>query len=677
MQLSLVFQDDKSSKFWNIQVDGVDVQTHWGRIGTAGQKKTKTYASDEAARKAADKAVAGKRKKGYVDAEPTSSEEAPKVAPSAKAAPGVMAAPSSKKPKVAPPVASAPKRPVVHGEQRVRLAWPGPHTTRYTAGHPTTQKWSAKATAISLSHLEVGALATYVERFAKASTLWLAGKIADEDLDELKKLPELRHLKINGAALTAAGFATLASLPLDSLQVDGSNAAGLTGLKGLKSPRLRLTSVKHNEGEGEEGLVTAFGLPLQELALHLERAPLPLAAANAMAEAGTVTELSLVLPPSANGVVTRLLETPSLKDVRIEAMKMEGSVTVCGLEHLFALDITQATLASFSADSLPSLEKMRVYETSKLTLRNIPRLRALPTIGTYHVTSVDLDLSELPALEKVDGRFTKIGRVQITGAPSLLEVDFRRAGASLDPESLAALEATGARLRLEEIVPKKKKRTAPKRKLKAKEWTHPTFGFQHSAYAALVVGRLAEVEMKVSVFKELATIAESVSQERSVHLGALTPYDLSKESGVYNAADEISPVVVGQVIALSNADDGPTKVSLEAVRAALENDQVEAVYEELAGARGTTEIDEAETALYLVCAGPLASACLALGEVQALSADPPEGTQMWSGQRNDQSTHPQVVWGESLASVSNEGVGVVKIDPAKLEGDAFLITSYD
>ena len=40
----------KSSKFWEVSVDGTDVTTRYGRIGTGGQSKTKSFADADAAR---------------------------------------------------------------------------------------------------------------------------------------------------------------------------------------------------------------------------------------------------------------------------------------------------------------------------------------------------------------------------------------------------------------------------------------------------------------------------------------------------------------------------------------------------------------------------------------------------------------------------------------------------
>ncbi len=65
----LVFMDAKSSKFWNIDLDGNCHTVTYGRTGTNGQSKTKEFASDDKAKKDFDKLVASKMAKGYVEAE--------------------------------------------------------------------------------------------------------------------------------------------------------------------------------------------------------------------------------------------------------------------------------------------------------------------------------------------------------------------------------------------------------------------------------------------------------------------------------------------------------------------------------------------------------------------------------------------------------------------------------
>jgi DNA ligase-1 len=62
------FRDGSSDKFWEVSVGGCDLTTRWGRTGTAGQSKTKTFADAAKAQAEADKLIAEKAAKGYVEA---------------------------------------------------------------------------------------------------------------------------------------------------------------------------------------------------------------------------------------------------------------------------------------------------------------------------------------------------------------------------------------------------------------------------------------------------------------------------------------------------------------------------------------------------------------------------------------------------------------------------------
>ncbi|MGN5953098.1 DUF6493 family protein [Sphingobacterium lactis] len=61
----LKYIDGNSDKFWEIQTDGVQHTVTYGRNGTDGQSKTKSFDSEEACIKDAEKLIAEKTKKGY------------------------------------------------------------------------------------------------------------------------------------------------------------------------------------------------------------------------------------------------------------------------------------------------------------------------------------------------------------------------------------------------------------------------------------------------------------------------------------------------------------------------------------------------------------------------------------------------------------------------------------
>ena len=64
---TFVFTDDKSNKFWNIDLQGTAFTVTFGKVGTKGQTQAKDFPDAAAARKAHDKLVAEKLGKGYVE----------------------------------------------------------------------------------------------------------------------------------------------------------------------------------------------------------------------------------------------------------------------------------------------------------------------------------------------------------------------------------------------------------------------------------------------------------------------------------------------------------------------------------------------------------------------------------------------------------------------------------
>jgi DNA ligase-1 len=59
--------EGKASKFWEVSQAGCDMTTRWGRISTAGQSKTKTFASEAEAARQAARLIAEKTKEGYAE----------------------------------------------------------------------------------------------------------------------------------------------------------------------------------------------------------------------------------------------------------------------------------------------------------------------------------------------------------------------------------------------------------------------------------------------------------------------------------------------------------------------------------------------------------------------------------------------------------------------------------
>jgi predicted DNA-binding WGR domain protein len=65
------FIDGSSKKFWAIELEGPSLTVHFGRIGTAGQTKEKSFSDADAAKREYEKLVTEKTKNGYVETHPS------------------------------------------------------------------------------------------------------------------------------------------------------------------------------------------------------------------------------------------------------------------------------------------------------------------------------------------------------------------------------------------------------------------------------------------------------------------------------------------------------------------------------------------------------------------------------------------------------------------------------
>lgn len=120
--------EGSASKFWEVAVTGDELTVRFGRIGTAGQTKTKTFADAAAAQREHDKLVREKTGKGYglVDDAGTAAVTAAPAAAPAKAAKTAPPPPAAEDPVDPPPVHAV--EPATVGEARVEalsaIAWP-------------------------------------------------------------------------------------------------------------------------------------------------------------------------------------------------------------------------------------------------------------------------------------------------------------------------------------------------------------------------------------------------------------------------------------------------------------------------------------------------------------------------------------------------------------------------
>jgi len=66
---TLIYQDEKSHKFWTVVQQQQELHLNWGRVGTQGQSQIKSFDDEEQARNACEKLIKEKTRKGYQAAE--------------------------------------------------------------------------------------------------------------------------------------------------------------------------------------------------------------------------------------------------------------------------------------------------------------------------------------------------------------------------------------------------------------------------------------------------------------------------------------------------------------------------------------------------------------------------------------------------------------------------------
>jgi len=59
--------EGSSSKFWEIELRGSEIDVRWGRIGTSGQSQTKSLVTADKAQAQVDKLIKEKTGKGYAE----------------------------------------------------------------------------------------------------------------------------------------------------------------------------------------------------------------------------------------------------------------------------------------------------------------------------------------------------------------------------------------------------------------------------------------------------------------------------------------------------------------------------------------------------------------------------------------------------------------------------------
>lgn len=552
-------------------------------------------------------------------------------------------------------------------------------------GKPTKLKKSTRSVSV---HLTVEACERVLPALEQVE--WIKPLTLELDaIPKLASLPNLRGVDVHNVQWHECaiedrkmtheeGLRRVVALPgLTSLRTH-LTATEFELLQHAKGLRYLWASVLHAQQLTEAQIAHLGGLSeLEELKLlwgssSHEVPALGVAAVQGLVAHGRLRDVHLELNWS-NGALDALLGVEGLEKITLKLPDRSGAehervVQIRDRAALSRLEVSGR--GALRLERLPALKDLSVMGFGDFTLE------ALPRVGAIELDSAkSLVLRGLAGLRRLRVMFGP-GELEVSSVPKLRSVELPENDLTGEGKSALRAALPEARLILEPRRPKKRKRTAPKRALKDKDWKHPRLGFAKMTYAALLVGRRYDGELTLSKLKELGAVAEFWAAEQKQHLAAISPFDLTASGGL-SSSDDVTPIVVGKVAALVSADEGPMALELAAIRAHLAAPLPEAFWAEVAGVIGDDTLETTDDAVHLLSTGPLASAMLAFGELKGASAPDVAGGALIGGHRFDQTPHAEGVLGELIDSIGDDASELDLDELPTGQGQLYLIASYD
>lgn len=300
-----------SAKFWQVEVDGLDVTTSWGRLGTNGQSKTKTHSDAAAAAAEERKLIEQKTKKGYAE---VAAALAPIAEPAKAPAPAPVAGPPAAPARDVGPVAAS-------------------ESAEFTDGTPP---WLAHGDPFLLDESFVAAAhPSRAHPHAAPPPRWEAEWRTGLVADTARTAPHLRSLLEATLAVEAVEDATeeqaLGVLAIVATGRSGPDYAVRTfaakfGVVRAAELLVKSYAITAERGYGREGPVSFLDVP-QERRLGLGRNESSLREVAALASDEEYAGILAVVrdawprltPPAKAALALALPDQPDLSDELIEA----------------------------------------------------------------------------------------------------------------------------------------------------------------------------------------------------------------------------------------------------------------------------------------------------------------------------------------------------------------------
>jgi len=396
-QREFTFEAGESHKFWAIERSGSSFTVTFGRIGTAGQSRTKEFASEAECVKAHDKLIAEKVREGYVEqgGKSASSPGKPATTSEKPSRTGALTgnksggAPASKPARKDSTAASDPAKESADGirtttEDKTSDSGPTVSDPLLLSFHKHKGRLVAAVQAVCGTVVKSGRRMVKLKLSFTQSTDDAMALFTDET--EIVELA-LSYEMTDRALVHVAGMTNVEQLDLDNMKMIGDGLKHLAGMQKLKD-------------------LSLYEAKISESALsHLPALP-------------ALRSINLIGCGVTDSGLKHLARQSNLETIELWKARVKGP----GFAHLAQLPLLQhlalheSELTDEALPYLAELKELRYLDLSRTAvtdegLKHLARLKELRELKVRYTSVTDAGLAALaaiPQLESIDLEWTEI-----------------------------------------------------------------------------------------------------------------------------------------------------------------------------------------------------------------------------------------------------------------------------
>lgn len=370
-------------------------------------------------------------------------------------------------------------------------------------------------------------------------------------------------------------------------------------------------ALKRCDEVGETGWNSLCNLGLEELHIVGDNHVMPRSAARALLERGSVKRLYLEGVVLDRETADMLLRTLSLESVILERFGNVGEVVIKEHPKLQRIQLLGTRLTSAHLEDLPHLTLARLDHTPQITLRGLPSLRSFQLPG--FTVPLQVEINDCSALEHLSACESALGAWTLEDLPALRRIDLSRVIGELDDHVVNLAQSVCQEVLLTPQQPARKKGRPEKRKLTARQWSHPMMGWDGQPRALVLAGRMLSEGTGTTKVKNIAVACEVWSQMSGVHIAAAVPVDALSP---LVTSGPLGPVFVGEVLAQVDIDRPTSSWTLDDAAEIVKriDSSLPPLFEEVSLHVGHVELEGSSTEFYLLVTGPQPRAELVHGD---------------------------------------------------------------